>query len=123
MLLRTRLMVREDFVVAVLLDGEDRIGFRVRPLHPGWSERHTGNREAGDVRVLGEQERDVFRWHVTRDEVAADHGDMAGLGVGRDAELVAHRVDAHDVGDGDRVTFASRVLYPSLTTDADRRLV
>jgi len=81
-------MVWEDFVTTVLLNGEDGIGLGVRAFHPRWSDRHTRNSEAGDVRMLREQTRDVLRRHMARDKVAADDSDMAGLGVRRDAELV-----------------------------------
>ena len=64
-----------------------------------------------------------FALAMARDKVAADDSDMAGLGVRRDAELVPHRIRVHDVRDGDRIALAAQLLHPSLTTEAEGRLV
>src|SRR4029077_14401421 len=53
--------------------------------HPRSALGHTWERDAGDLRLFGEQAVDAFDRDVTADDVAADQRDVAGLQAVQDA--------------------------------------
>ena len=111
-------IVGQDPFGPVLGQADDLIGvLAVAHFHAGRADRHAGHRCASEVR-LGTQLEDVGCRHVAFDELATDHGGMAGAEPGRHAMGNLHRAHVGRDAGGHAEAVGLEVLDPVLAAAA-----
>src|SRR5215471_20439337 len=84
---------------------------------------HAGERDAGDLRFLGQQPVDDFDRNVTANDIAADQRQVAGLQAVRNAVFLAHRRQIVGRDDLHVETVAAKVIGIAFAAVAFRVLV